>query len=252
MHCFHWMRLCCMTLLLAYGPSAVAQQPTATYEQVQAAADVVRADPNLPGTETTKTLRWKKKKDEKESKNSSNNYSWWRWMYEMGQRMALGARWLMWLALAALAAFVLVRLPTWLRLRGERLAADNHTAPPAHVGALDIRPASLPADIGHAAALLWQRGQTRAALSLLYRGSLSRLVHLHGVPIRAASTEGECLHLAAQRLSSGCMQFFHAVVQAWQGMAWGHQLPSSDVVLALCDKFEQQLSPVKVHEEPVL
>ena len=50
-------------------------------------------------------------------------------------------------------------------------------------------------------AALWDRGDHRAALALLYRGLLSRLVHVHRVPIRDSSTEGDCLALAARCLT---------------------------------------------------
>jgi len=235
--------LCCLCLLLACTPPAMAQQAF-TREQVQAAADTVRAAPLLPGKKQQKFLRWKPKEQDKAAKKRpEKTTSWWRWMYELGQNLAQGTRLLMWLALAGLAAFVLVRLPAWLRLRGDRQAEKNTVAPPAQVGTLDIRPDSLPADIGGAAAALWQRGEARAALSLLYRGALSRLVHVHGVPIRAACTENQCLYLAALHLPPASLPFFTAVVQAWQSLAWGHQQPADAEVLALCNRFEQQLSP---------
>jgi len=229
-------------LLLACTLPATAEPALVTRAQVQAAADVVRANPNLPGVQTSKKLIWKQKADDDKKVPAQKQH----WLHGLGQWLAESMRLLLWLALATLAAFVLVRLPAWLRLRGDRrLAAEDAMVLPAHVGAMDIRPTSLPADIGHAAAALWQRGQARAALSLLYRGALSRLVHLHGVPIRAASTESECLHLAAQRLAPDALQFFAMLVKAWQGMAWGQQSPANVDVLALCHSFETQLSSTR-------
>ena len=60
---------------------------------------------------------------------------------------------------------------------------------------------AFPPDIGAAARALWDRGEHRAALALLYRGMLSRLAHVHRVPIRDSSTEGDCLALAASHLT---------------------------------------------------
>ena len=57
-------------------------------------------------------------------------------------------------------------------------------------------------DIGAAARVLWDRGDHRAALALLYRGMLSRLAHVHRIPIRDSSTEGDCLALAASHLTA--------------------------------------------------
>ena len=80
--------------------------------------------------------------------------------------------------------------------------------------ALDIRPASLPDDIGAAALALCQRGELRAALSLLYRGGLSRLVHQHRAAIGAASTEGECVRIAEALLPVEASGYFRALVAA--------------------------------------
>ena len=54
---------------------------------------------------------------------------------------------------------------------------------PSHVRDLDIRPESLPDDVGAAALALWQRGEQRAALALLYRG--------HAVAPRARSLRAD-------------------------------------------------------------
>jgi len=243
MHAFRAL-LCCLCLLVC-TPPALTQQKF-TREQVQAAMDTVRADPLLPGKKQQKILRWKQDKTQA-SKRPDTTTHWWRWWHALGQRLAESIRLLAWLILAGLTAFVLVRLHAWLRLRGERQAANNTTAPPVHLDILDIRPDSLPADIGGQAAALWQRGEARAALSLLYRGALACLMQ-HGVPIRAACTETQCLHLAALHLSPAGLQFFTAVVQAWQGLAWGDQAPSESEMLALCSQFEQQLSSTTLEE----
>ena len=93
----------------------------------------------------------------------------------------------------------------------------RHSFPPSHVRELDIRPESLPDDIGAAALAVWERGEQRAALALLYRGLLSRLVHAHGVPIRASSTEGDCLALAQSRLAAGSAQYAARLVSVGHG-----------------------------------
>jgi hypothetical protein len=106
---------------------------------------------------------------------------------------------------------------------------------------LDIRPESLPDDVGAAAAALWKRGEHRAALSLLYRGALSRLVHDHAVPIRAATTEGECLELARRALDADRGEFFTRLVRAWQLAVYGARLPEDADALALCRDFALHL-----------
>ncbi|MEJ8845763.1 DUF4129 domain-containing protein [Variovorax rhizosphaerae] len=238
----------CMAFVLACAfACGVAQAaPSAdapTREQVQAAADVVRADPNLPGTKTTKELRFKDrgekdKADKPEAKKKDDSGAGW--LSDFFRAVSEGARVLVWVLGALLLAWVAVSLRRWVKVRadGTRHAMDPL---PSHVGALDIRPETLPADIGDAAAGLWQRGQQRAALSLLYRGALSRLVHVQAVPVRAASTEGECVALASRTLAPASQAFFARLVDAWQLAAYGDRLPATAGVLALCGEFDQHL-----------
>jgi hypothetical protein len=110
-------------------------------------------------------------------------------------------------------------------------------AAPSHVRDLDIRPESLPDDIGAAALALWERGEQRSALALLYRGLLSRLVHSHGVPIRASSTEGECLALAESRVAAPSARYATRLVETWTAAVYGDLQPATAAVQTLCGEF---------------
>jgi hypothetical protein len=224
--------------LFFLNAEAVEPASAPTRAQVEAELEKVRADPDLGGTHMQKSLRFKEDKSEKKDKKAepSNMPAWLkgfaRWMTDAG-------RVIVW-ALAALAvALFIVYLRHWVRVRAGGVKGAG-AALPSHVRDLDIRPESLPDQIGAAAAALWQRGEHRAALSLLYRGALSRLVHQHGVPIRAASTEGECVALAAARLAPERSAFFGRLVQAWQLAVYGARLPEAGSVLALCADFDTQ------------
>jgi Domain of unknown function (DUF4129) len=218
-------------------PPAVSAASAPTREQVRAEVDGLRADPNLPGIKKEDQLRFKKDDDENKSSKSKSVPSWLR---SLGRWISEAGRVFVW-ALAALAlALVLVGLRHWVRERGG--AALRRSVPlPSHVRDLDIRPESLPEHIGAAARLLWQRGETRAALSLLYRGALSRLVHQHVVPVSAASTEGECMALAARCLAPQASAYFGRLVGAWQLAVYGARLPEEASVLALCADFDAAL-----------
>ncbi len=115
---------------------------------------------------------------------------------------------------------------------------------PSHVRELDIRPESLPADIGAAVRELWLAGERRAALSLLYRGALSRLVHSYQVAIGDASTEGDCVRLARAALPPPRGDFVTALVDAWQLAVYGGRPLATEHVLRLCADFDRLLPAV--------
>ena len=228
-------------LLAAAGHGAMAQQPASgppAPEQVQATVDVVRKDPLLGGTRIERKLHWKEDRpDPKEPDEKRPDMGWLR---EAVIWLAQSARVLMWVLGATAVAILLVLLRRWALLHADGVRGRPITLP-SHVRDLDIRPESLPDDIAAAARALWQRGEQRACLSLLYRGALSRLVHGHAVPIRAASTEGECVRLAARALPAEGGGFFERLVQAWLLSVYGARAPDEAAVLTLCDEFDTRL-----------
>ena len=214
----------------ADGPVAPSRQ------QVQAAAARVAQDPNLPSKARENTLRLKNSDDKKKPEASPRL----KWLEQLLLWLSETGRLLVWLAGALALALLVVGWRRWLHARAEERAPRR--ALPSHVQSLDIRPDSLPADVGQAAAALWRRGERRAALSLLYRGALSRLVHDHGVPIRAAATEGECLDLARQSLDAGRGDFFARLVRAWQFAVYGARLPADADAMELFREFDIHLA----------
>src|SRR5690606_9992514 len=118
---------------------------------------------------------------------------------------------------------------------------SDESVAPTHVRDLDIRPESLPDDIGAAAWSLWEHGEHRSALSLLYRGLLSRLVHAHALPIRDSSTEGDCLALAERYLASDRHDYVSQLIRTWQRAVYGGENPQAPDIRRLCDDFAQAL-----------
>ncbi|HET7796154.1 MAG TPA: DUF4129 domain-containing protein [Rhizobacter sp.] len=230
-----------LALALLGGPAAAAEPASApTRAQVTEAVEQVRKDRDLGGTRLQKTLRFKDTETQKPPDPKTAESGFWAWLRDFSRWLTEAGRIVVWVLAAIAVAAVLVGLRHWVRVRAGAVRGPG-PALPSHVRELDIRPESLPERIGAAAAALWQRGEHRPALSLLYRGALSRLVHQHAVPIRAASTEGECAALAAVRLAPERSAFFGRLVQAWQLAVYGARLPDTASVLALCAEFDVQL-----------
>jgi hypothetical protein len=232
-------------LVLCAAPRPGAPQPAAlSRAEVRAIVAQLRADPDLKSTELTHVPRWVRDRDHADDAPPSGSglERLLRWLFHAFEWIGAGARWLVWIAGALAVALLAVSIRRWSRERADPGVAIAMNAP-AQVGALDVRPQSLPQDIGAAARALWMKGSRREALSLLYRGALSRLIHRYQVPIRAAHTEGECLRLARGRLGEDQGAFFARLVGTWQLAVYAAREPEADGVLALCDEFERVLPP---------
>lgn len=186
-------------------------------------------------------LRFKADDNKQPQRPKGKPDTWWRdfslWLSQVGR---VGV----W-TLGAFAVALLVVLALRARRQAEADAAlDIAGAAPSRVRGYDIRPESLPADVGAAARALWQAGDHRAALVLLYRGALSLLVHRHAVPVRASSTEGDCMRLAARHLDASRSRFFERVTRARLLASYADRWPDDAEVLALCDGFTPCLGRV--------
>jgi uncharacterized protein DUF4129 len=224
--------LLCALLL----PPAQADEARLSTAQVQSARDAVRADPQFSTQRSQRSLRLKLDEPAERSPKAPPAPTA-PWLQGLVRWLSESARVLMWLLGATALAVLAVTVRRWIRVRAE--AADSERPLlPSHVRDLDIRPDSLPADIAAAARALWGRGEARAALALLYRGALSRLVHDHAVPIRAASTEGECVALARSALADEGAAFVERLVGAWELTVYGARAPQAEGVVALFDQFD--------------
>jgi hypothetical protein len=217
----------------AAADSASAPAPDDT--QIARAIRTVKADPNLATERTVRTLKWA---DESQPQSSSDP-TYLGWLFQFIEWFAQSARVLILVAVAILAGLLAIYLVRLIRPR--RPSKVNRPTAPTHVQDLDIRPESLPDNIGAAARTLWDSGEHRAALSLLYRGVLSRLVHVHNVPIRDSSTEGDCLRLTATRLREEQRKYIALLIQVWQQAVYGGQQPETASLHTLCDGFSPAL-----------
>jgi hypothetical protein len=209
-----------------------------TESQVVVAVAKLKTDPNLAATRKMHMLRWAGQAQ----KPPGTLPGWMRWIWALFMWLAEAGRVLLWVGGALVVGLLALYIARLIRGRREREAAHRFKAP-SHVRDLDIRPETLPDDIGAAALAAWERGEHRAALALLYRGLLSRLVHVHGVPIRHSSTEGECVGLAARHLPLDRAAYVSGLVRLWQQAVYGGQDPQTEEVRAVCAGFAPALDP---------
>lgn len=229
------LKACGVALLLAgYAagqPSAAQSEASPSHAAVQAALEELRRDPNLGREKTVKSLHWVDGKTESRTLKEPPN-----WLVGLFQFLSQAASVLLWVAGGiglAIAAIWVYRVVSAHRFE-QRMPAPNTVS---HVQDLDIRPASLPADVGGAALELLAAGRTRESLSLLYRGALSRAVHNFSVAIGESYTEGEALRAVNQRLDPTRAQYFSALVSLWQRTVYAADIPAAEPVAILCREF---------------
>jgi hypothetical protein len=228
----------------AQGVETPANRTAPTTTQVEAAVDTLMADPNLAREKKTRTLKWKSSQARQQP-----SFGFMPWLAELFKWFGSTARVVIWGVIAVLVAMLAVAIIRQLRDIELRRAPRRSDAP-THVRDLDIRPESLPDDIGAAALALCERGEHRAALSLLYRGLLSRLVHAYEVPIKQSSTEGDCLALAEHHLQRDTMSYVTRLIRTWQRAVYGGKEAESAEVRALCAGFGIALTAPATVDEP--
>ena len=140
--------------------------------------------------------------------------------------------------------FRLILLVLFLLSRIARAVnASSREAPPrsvpAVVSGLDIRPESLPDDVIAAARSLWQQGQYREALSLVYRATVSSLVHQHEVDLGEGATEGDVLQASQKKLHLEAQNLLKQITRAWQTIAYAHRQPEEQLAQLVFDHWQQ-------------
>ncbi|WP_440973226.1 DUF4129 domain-containing protein [Pseudomonas koreensis] len=144
---------------------------------------------------------------------------------------------LLWGALIAAVGWLIWHYREFLRTfvsRRARLPARVRPAAPQQAFGLDLNPQSLPDDIAASAEQLWHT-QPRAALGLLYRGLLSRLLHDFDLTLKPADTEHQVLLRVEQLQRPELLSFSRALTLHWQNMAYGHRVPAAHLQQELCD-----------------
>ncbi len=174
---------------------------------------------------------WLPKKTAPESK-PENPFA--EWLGSYSNRFAAFGELILWLAAGGGLAYLIYWFVSNRELRRlGRSASASGRLVPTQIAGLDLRPESLPDDPAGEAERLIEAGDYRGALSLLYRGALSNLIHRHALEIPEGATEGECRGLVAAQLQplDDC---FSMLTGVWLRLAYGHRPPEREQALALC------------------
>lgn len=130
-----------------------------------------------------------------------------------------------WIALAILIVFSLWQRHRWIPLFRAWFPVMPQDHDVTHLQ-ICIDKERLPDDIPLTARTLWQKGEARSALSLLYRGALDSLQVHAKVSIPDSATEYENLKAIEKTQPQAVISDFKIILRAWQTMAYADCPPS--------------------------
>ncbi|MGD8788826.1 MAG: hypothetical protein PVH05_05005 [Burkholderiales bacterium] len=212
---------------------------------IDAGAEIERilAEPDFD--QYKQVTRWHSLSPERQSQRESRQPGWfWRNLVRLLSDISQA---LMWIAIVVLVPLLLYKLRDFLPEPRARTRQSHE--PPTSLFGLNVAPESLPDDISGTARQLVSQGQLRNALSLLYRGALSVLIHRYRVVIHAGDTEGDCTKTAMSALDAAGARYFRDLVRNWQQIAYGTSAPQPEQVDMLCQgwavHFEKAPGPAR-------
>ncbi|MER0040197.1 DUF4129 domain-containing protein [Pseudomonas sp. MGal98] len=146
----------------------------------------------------------------------------------------------LWALVIGVVALVLWRYREWLGtfVGRTRFKLPHRSESPDQLFGLDVVPESLPDDVASSAERLWSE-DPRAALGLLYRALLSRLIHDHKLPLKSSHTEAEVLPLVDGLDDPELSNFSQTLTRHWQNLAYGHRLPPAELCPLLCNDWRR-------------
>jgi hypothetical protein len=215
--------------LLSAGGMARAQETGDTKEVQAVLEEILAADEFKEHSRTQKV--WVP--DELELPDSKQDPGAFHWlgMIFYGLMIVLVAGMMAW------AARWLMQNKHLFRLGRPGIRKAELEAGPRVVMGLDIARESLPDDLIAAARAAWAAGNVREALSLLYRGALSRLVEQRRLPIRDSDTEDDCLMKVAELGDAPVTEFFRGLTMIWVRAAYAGEEAREDEFEQLCQQW---------------
>jgi hypothetical protein len=218
---------CTLSMTVPAGPGRAAPDPTT------AKSTVISVLKQKEFGEKETRYQWvPKKKEDSPAKTPWSEI--WQQLYDYLKAildkvvpyLARYAEFLLWCGAGGLVAFLLlksVRLRAWLA-GGFSLSVAGPQSPQVMFG-MDLRPESLPDNIGRTCFQLLEDGKKREAIGLLYRGTLSGLIHRGRLEIHPSSTEKECCNEVRRNRPGPEASFFDTLTRLWIFIAYGHRSP---------------------------
>lgn len=168
---------------------------------------------------------------------TSTRFDWlFKAMRTLGDIVAFIIEFGLWFAVGLLILLVFLTRDRWLPyLSGTGVRTKRRQTIVLADGELSAD--TLPEDVPAEVLRLWQAGDARRALSLMYRGSVFAAVTRLGVKLPDSATEGMCLKAVRAQTDTAHAAYFASVVNAWIRCAYGAAAVPGETVRALAQQW---------------
>jgi hypothetical protein len=143
----------------------------------------------------------------------------------------------LWLLLAIILSALIWKSTEWMPWLKDKMLAKRALDKLSESEILDLD--TLPSNLSSAVRQLWKQ-QPRAALALLYRGSVEKLADRLGTPFPPGATEAECVRRSKRLAQPDSEVIFQKVVRAWQAAAYAHRLPDGEEFESLLSEWSMR------------
>jgi hypothetical protein len=177
-----------------------------------------------------------------EEKPKTRNY---KWLQAIGEFIGATIRVLAWVGGGLLILFLLYVIARHISRNG--WGREKSADLPDVLFGLDVRPESLPDDIGAEARRLLATGDVRGAVGLLYRGALVSLIQDGRIDIARGDTELECVMRVRRAYGADAggaakTAYFAGMVTTWQRVAYAKKPVTVDEVMPLIDEWSSHFT----------
>ena len=144
---------------------------------------------------------------------------------------------LIWLVLGLLIALAIYHFRDAIASIARRHDKPDGVDLPDVLFGLDLRKESLPDDIQDEVNRLWREGKAREAIGLLYRATLSALIHQFSFEFYDGYTEQECATVVRSKAEGKLSAYVQRLTTTWQHLAYAHRLPLETQMTELCSEW---------------
>ncbi len=195
-------------------------------------------DPDLTGKKMVGSWRARHQDPDKPDASATPE-----WVQAIASVVAFLTEHGLWVLLAILVLVLIRHHALWLPWLSDRLVIERRLD--ATTTSDIVVPETLPDDVPATVRALWQAGQARAALALLYRAAVQRLIDALGAPLPPGATEAECLRQSRRLQDLGYAQLFARIVRSWQATAYAERAPSQQDFDRLLTDWQRPSEPTQ-------